>query len=116
MMTSMFWVLVPPHLTKMPDRSHTFYEGVTAQLQCEAFGVPPPVIQWSRPLFAFPKGRTSVNNGLLSIQDFRHEDTGTYMCTATNKLGSARTPTVLSIQRLEKGNHGFSIVFDRLID
>lgn len=100
----------------MPDRLHTFYEGVTAQLQCEAFGVPPPVIQWSRPLFAFPKGRTSVNNGSLSIQDFRHEDTGTYMCTATNKLGFTQTPTVLSIQRLETGNLGSSMVYDREIN
>ena len=103
-MTSFFWVLVPPHLTKMPDRSHAFNEGVIVELKCEAFGVPPPVIQWSRPLFAFSKGRTSVNNGSLSIQDFRHEDTGTYMCTATNKLGSTRSPTALSIQMLEKGD------------
>jgi len=107
-------VEVPPHLTKMPDCSHTFIEGVIVELKCEAFGVPPPVIQWSRPLFAFSKGRTSVNNGSLSIQDFRPEDTGTYMCTATNKLGSTQSPTALNIQTLEtvceqkKGGHAES--------
>lgn len=96
-------ILVPPKLTKIPDRSYTIYEGDTAKLTCEAFGFPTPVIQWTRPFSALQKGRNNVNNGTLSIQDFRPEDTGTYMCTATNNLGSTRTLTALGVRILESG-------------
>ena len=96
-------VLVFPRLTKIPDRSYTTNEGATANVTCEAFGVPSPVIQWTQPLFALPEGRSSVSNGSLSIKDFRSEDTGTYMCTATNKLGSTSTLTALGIHALEAG-------------
>ncbi|KAL9962313.1 hypothetical protein ACROYT_G031401 [Oculina patagonica] len=98
--TNLF-VEVYPKLTKVPDRSYTINEGATANITCEAFGVPPPVIQWTRPLFALPKGRSSVSNGSLSIEDFRPEDTGTYTCSATNKLGSTSTLTALGIHALE---------------
>lgn len=97
-------ILVPPKLTKVPHRSYTIYEGDTAKMACEAFGFPAPVIQWTRPFSALPKERSSVNNGTLSIQDFRPEDTGTYTCTATNKLGSKRTLTALGVHTLETGN------------
>jgi len=65
-MTKLF-LEVPPKLTKIPHRSYTIYEGDTAKLTCEAFGFPTPVIQWTRPFSALPKGRSSVDNGTLSI-------------------------------------------------
>ena len=99
----MLLTLVPPKLIKIPHRSYTIYEGETAKLTCEAFGFPTPVIQWSRPFSALPKGRSSVSNGTLAIQDFRPEDSGTYMCTAKNKLGSTRTLTALGVRILETG-------------
>lgn len=104
-------ILVPPKLTKIPHRWYTIYEGDTAKLTCEAFGFPTPVIQWTRPFSALPKRRSSVDNGTLSIQDFRPEDTGTYMCTATNKLGSTQTLTALGVHTLETGNVIYFRVF-----
>lgn len=101
----MLLILVPPKLTKTPDRSYTFHERESVKLTCQAFGFPPPVIQWSRPLFTLPKGRSSVSNGTLSIQDYKPEDTGTYMCTATNKLLSTRVLTALGVPTLESGNN-----------
>ncbi|KAL9962306.1 hypothetical protein ACROYT_G031394 [Oculina patagonica] len=98
-----FFVEVFPKLTKIPDRSYTFHEGAIIKLSCDAFGFPSPVIQWSRPLFALPKGRSRVNNGSLSIQGYKPEDTGTYICTATNKLGSTRSLTALGVTTLETG-------------
>lgn len=99
----LYLILVFPKLTKIPDRSYTFHEGAIIKLSCDAFGFPSPVIQWSRPLFALPKGRSRVNNGSLSIQGYKPEDTGTYICTATNKLGSTRSLTALGVTTLETG-------------
>ena len=106
------WVLVPPKLTKIPDRSYTIYEGATAELSCEAFGFPPPTIAWTRPLFALPKERSSVSHGTLRIEDFRPGDTGTYMCTATNKLGSVKTLTALGIHELETGKNSLRMPYN----
>ena len=48
---------------------------------------------------ALPKGRSTVKDGVLTIQDFFVEDTGTYVCTAKNKLGSVTAVTTLGFQR-----------------
>lgn len=96
-------VLVPPKLTKIPQCSYTIYEGDTAKLECEAFGFPAPVIQWTRAFSTLPRGRSSVNNGTLSIQNFSPEDSGSYMCTAENKHGSTSALTALGVRILESG-------------
>ena len=68
-----------------------------ASITCEAFSYPPAVITWTRALVALPKGRSSVNNGVLTIQGFSTVDTGTYACTARNKLGSVKANVALGI-------------------
>ena len=57
------------------------------------------MVTWTRPLVALPRGRSSVTNGTLTIQDFSAVDTGTYVCTAENKLGSVNAVMALNIQR-----------------
>ena len=83
----------------MPGRFLVVEEDAVASITCEAFSYPPSVITWTRVLAALPKGRSSVNNGVLTIRDFSIRDTGTYACTATNKLGSVTAVTALGIQR-----------------
>lgn len=95
---------VGPKLTKVPDRFLVIDEGAVASISCEASSYPPPVVTWSRALGALPRGRSSVNNGVLTIQGFSVGDTGTYICTARNKLGSVIAVTALGIQR-KRGNH-----------
>ena len=74
-------------------------EDAVASLTCEAFSHPPPVITWTSIVGALPNGRSNVNNGVLTIQDFTIADTGTYVCDASNKLGSVTAVTTLSIKR-----------------
>ena len=87
---------VPPRFTKTPNRVITVNRGKNASASCQAFGFPSPKIVWSRGLVPLPQGRTSVSNGTLHISDFDPKDSGTYQCTASNKLGSVNALTTLN--------------------
>lgn len=50
-------------------------------------------------MVGLPKGRSSVINGTLRIRDFSVEDTGSYVCSAENKVGKDRASAALGIQR-----------------
>ena len=95
----LFLSTVGPKLIKVPDRFLLIDEGTTATVTCEAFSYPPSVITWVRAFAALPKGRTSVRNGTLSIKNFAEEDSGAYVCTARNKLGSVTAVTTLGFQK-----------------
>jgi len=98
------YVTVGPQLIKVPDLFLLIEEGTAAAATCEAFSYPPSAITWTRAFGALPKGRTSVRNGTLSITNFSLADSGTYVCTASNKVGSATTITTLGFQRQKFGN------------
>ncbi|CAH3187630.1 unnamed protein product, partial [Porites evermanni] len=90
---------VSPRFTRVPGPFLVIKEDAVASVTCEAFSYPPSVVTWTGPLVALPKGRSSVTNGTLTIQDFSAVDTGKYVCTVKNKLGSVSAVTTLSIQR-----------------
>ena len=94
-----FFSTVAPRLIKVPDRFLPIEKGSTATVTCEAFSYPTSVITWIRAFGGLPKERTSVKNGTLSIENFSKEDSGTYVCTARNKLGSVSAVTTLGFQR-----------------
>jgi len=95
----LFFSTVAPQLIKVPDRFLLIEEGTTATVTCEAFSYPPSAITWARAFEALPRGRTSVKNGTLSIENFTNEDSGAYVCTARNKLGSETAVTTLGFKR-----------------
>ena len=96
-------LIVPPVFTKIPDRAITVRKRFTASIVCEAFGSPPPVIQWSRAFSVpLPQGRSVVVNGTLKISRFSPQDSGSYQCKATNKLGSITTITALNFREGER--------------
>ncbi|KAL9963316.1 hypothetical protein ACROYT_G032508 [Oculina patagonica] len=90
-------VEVPPQFTKIPDQVIKIKENTVASITCQAFGSPPPVIQWSKAFASLPKGRATIENDTLKITSFRLEDVGSYQCKATNKLGSVSASTAISI-------------------
>ena len=98
-----FFLTVAPQLIKIPDRFILIDEGTSATVTCEAFSHPPSVVTWARAFTALPKGRTSNKNGTLSIENFAEEDSGAYVCTARNKLGSITAVTTLGFQK-KRGN------------
>lgn len=99
--SSIFLLLftVSPRFTRVPGRFLVIKETAVASVTCEAFSHPPSVVRWTRLLAALPKGRSSVSNGTLTIQGFSIADMGTYVCNASNKLGSITAITSLGFQR-----------------
>ena len=100
----LFSFTVGPRLTEVPERFLVITEEAVASLTCEAFSYPPSVITWTRSLGSLPRRRSSIRNGTLTIRDFYIADTGTYVCTASNKLGSVTVATTLGFQRKIGGN------------
>ncbi|XP_061570999.1 neuronal cell adhesion molecule a isoform X13 [Cololabis saira] len=64
--------------------------GETLELECIAEGLPTPDISWQKEGGELPSGRMSLQNfkKTLRISDVNEADTGSYRCTAANKLGS----------------------------
>jgi len=88
--------------TVSPFNDTIVREGNTATITCEVFGYPPPTIVWSRldgslsdrvfvnDSVSIPTGYgnvTRVSVSLIIITAFR-EDTGEYMCSASNEIGN----------------------------
>ncbi|XP_022810220.1 hemicentin-2-like, partial [Stylophora pistillata] len=93
------FVEVPPRFTKIPSRVIKVKANTVASVVCQAFGFPPPTIQWSRAFSPLPQGRSCVQNGVLTISNFNLQDDGTYQCKAVNKLGYVTVLTTLSYFR-----------------
>ncbi|XP_048206407.1 basement membrane-specific heparan sulfate proteoglycan core protein isoform X3 [Perognathus longimembris pacificus] len=77
----------PPYATIVPERA-SVQAREPVQLQCLAHGTPPLSFQWSRMGSSLPSGATARNE-LLHLEPIGPEDSGTYRCQVTNKVGSA---------------------------
>ena len=98
--------------TVSPLNNTTVREGNTSTITCEALGYPPPTIVWSRTSgtlsdrvsvsdsISVPTGygnvtRVSVN---LTIVNASREDTGVYICSANNSVGSNNRNVNITVQ------------------
>ena len=87
-------------------------EGNTTTITCEAFGYPPPTVQWDRidgtlsdrvsvsDSVSVPTGygnvtRVSVN---LTITNALREDTGDYICSVNNSIGDDKRNVSITVQ------------------
>ncbi|XP_078060982.1 immunoglobulin superfamily member 10 [Mustelus asterias] len=90
-------IAYPPRITNGPPKSVYAMAGSPVQLNCMAIGIPRPEIVWELPnhtvLSTYSKGRPTGSEllhpqGTLVIQRLSAKDSGTFKCTAKNKLGS----------------------------
>ena len=73
-----------PRFTVKPPVSIFAVLGDTMTLNCSAAGDPQPVISWRKQGGHLPVGRNQQINGALVIRDFKKNDAGYYICTATS--------------------------------
>uniref|UniRef100_A0A452GNG7 Uncharacterized protein n=1 Tax=Gopherus agassizii TaxID=38772 RepID=A0A452GNG7_9SAUR len=84
-----------PEITVKPTL--TVVAGETATLQCSATGDPPPSIQWSKLRAPLPWQHRVVNNTLL-IPRVAQQDSGQYICNASNAAGFTEAFVTLDVE------------------
>ncbi|XP_066547238.1 basement membrane-specific heparan sulfate proteoglycan core protein isoform X4 [Amia ocellicauda] len=72
-------------------------EGGTATLHCSATGYPTPTITWSKLRAPLPWQHKVVNNSLV-IPSIGRQDSGQYICNATNALGTAEVTIMVDVE------------------
>ncbi|XP_057651724.1 basement membrane-specific heparan sulfate proteoglycan core protein-like isoform X29 [Diorhabda carinulata] len=78
----------------------TLNQGASSEIQCNATGVPPPSVQWTR--LGGELGRNAKQYGsTLRITNAEVEDRGVYVCVSTNVNGLAQATVVVEVIRLE---------------
>ena len=84
-------------------RNRTVDEGDTAKLNCSFCGTPEPTVQWYKD--SVPIGSTArctirgdSGTNSLEIRECMPEDSGLYLCEATNSDGKAQTQAHLTVE------------------
>ena len=78
----------------------TVLEGHTAQLLCEARGVPAPDITWYKDgTLLAPSSEVVYSKGgrQLQLEKAQHSDAGLYTCQASNPAGITKKSTSLEV-------------------
>ncbi|KAL9972066.1 hypothetical protein ACROYT_G018305 [Oculina patagonica] len=65
--------------------------------KCWVIGYPPPVVSWTKLFDQLPSGRATVQGQTLTITKTDKKDAGTYICTATNAMGTSHAMTALIV-------------------
>ncbi|KAM9350460.1 neural cell adhesion molecule L1.1-like [Symphorus nematophorus] len=93
---SPYWVKEPQNLLYSP--------GETVRLDCQAEGIPTPVVIWSingqKLADVDEDPRRTVTGGVLKLRDVEFADTAVYQCEAINKHGSILLNTYLYVVEL----------------
>lgn len=88
----------PPTADK--SKSQTIaYIGETVKLTCPVYGVPAPMIQWSKngQHIDFHWERHKAKKNILKIKHVTEDDTGIFMCKAINGFGSIQVRVELIV-------------------
>ena len=86
-----------PEISLSPGLVYTESGKNVALPKCQVIGYPPPVISWTKLFGQLPVGRATVEGQTLTIAKADKKDSGTYICTATNAMGTSHAMTTLII-------------------
>uniref|UniRef100_A0A672L9B0 Heparan sulfate proteoglycan 2 n=1 Tax=Sinocyclocheilus grahami TaxID=75366 RepID=A0A672L9B0_SINGR len=71
-------------------------EGSTTTLRCDAHGFPKPTITWSKERSSLPWRHKIVDNSLI-LTNVGRQDSGQYVCNATNHMGTSEVTIMLEV-------------------
>ncbi|EMP24866.1 Basement membrane-specific heparan sulfate proteoglycan core protein, partial [Chelonia mydas] len=89
-------VEIPPYATSLPEEV-SVQAGEAVQLQCLAHGTPPLRYQWTKANGSL-SSHAVLRESALHISPIAPEDSGTYRCLVSNRVGSAETFAQVSVQ------------------
>ncbi|XP_062395904.1 basement membrane-specific heparan sulfate proteoglycan core protein-like [Sardina pilchardus] len=72
-------------------------QGQTVTMQCQGSGSPTPVISWSKLRAPLP-WQHKVVGGTLTLTNVGRQDSGQYICTATNSAGETEAYTQMEVE------------------
>uniref|UniRef100_A0AAQ5ZDB4 Heparan sulfate proteoglycan 2 n=1 Tax=Amphiprion ocellaris TaxID=80972 RepID=A0AAQ5ZDB4_AMPOC len=81
----------------VPEPLMVVVEGQTATLRCDAHGFPSPKITWSKLRSPLPWRHKVVNNSLV-LPTVGRQDSGEYICSATNNMGTTDVTIMLDVE------------------
>ncbi|XP_047235897.1 basement membrane-specific heparan sulfate proteoglycan core protein isoform X4 [Girardinichthys multiradiatus] len=81
----------------VPEPLMVVVEGRTATLHCDAYGFPSPVITWSKLRSDLPWRHKVVNNSLV-LPAVGRQDSGEYICSAKNNMGTNEVTIMLEVE------------------
>ncbi|KAL3861185.1 hypothetical protein ACJMK2_007245 [Sinanodonta woodiana] len=89
-----------PKIEMYPDGTQTISVGGSALFQCRVMdGDPPPKVTWSRVGGLQLTEHTQVmENGVIMFKGTTQQEQGSYICTATNDIGTTTATATLIVQ------------------
>ncbi|XP_028999297.1 basement membrane-specific heparan sulfate proteoglycan core protein-like [Betta splendens] len=84
-------------LASVSTTEMTVVEGRTVTLECQATGSPPPEITWSKLRAPLP-WKHIVVGGVLTLTEVGRQDSGQYICNATNLHGFSEAYTQMEVE------------------
>ncbi|KAJ8260293.1 hypothetical protein GJAV_G00179310 [Gymnothorax javanicus] len=81
----------------VPEPLMVAVEGQTVTLRCSAHGYPTPVIAWSKLQAPLP-WKHKVTDGNLILPSIDRQDSGQYICNATNDMGNTEVTVSLEVE------------------
>uniref|UniRef100_A0A8C9WAM4 Heparan sulfate proteoglycan 2 n=1 Tax=Scleropages formosus TaxID=113540 RepID=A0A8C9WAM4_SCLFO len=84
-------------IASVPEPLMIVTEGQTITLRCNAHGFPTPTITWSKLRAPLP-WRHMVSNNTLVLHNVGRQDSGQYICNATNSLGTSEVTIMLDVE------------------
>ena len=93
-----------PIFTKIPPlATRTPVEHTNFQANCEAEGFPRPVVNWTRLVMPLPAGKAKVKERTLTVKNLSPDDSGYYVCVASNVMGIKKVRIGLVVQKQQLG-------------